>query len=52
MEFEERWGDFCECGIGSVNPELNSPKNPYLEGSLGNWRAKRSRPGAGTQTAS
>lgn len=38
VEFDDRWGDFCECGIDSTGED----RNPYLEGALGNWRARRS----------
>ncbi len=38
VEFAERWDGFCECGIDSIGEE----RNPWLEGVLGNWRAKRS----------
>ena len=46
VEFEESWDDFCECGIGTESriegDKEGEDRNPYIEGALGNWRAKRS----------
>lgn len=36
VEFTDQWDAYCECG---VDPDLG---NPYINGSRGNWRAKRS----------
>ncbi len=41
VEYEERWPLFCECE--DLFPSAKTgPVNPYRNGTLGNWRAKRS----------
>jgi hypothetical protein len=35
-KYSEIWRTFCECGIVP-----SSPGNPYIRGTLGNWRMKR-----------
>jgi hypothetical protein len=35
-EFSNQWKTFCECGIAP-----GDQKNPYLIGTLGNWRKKK-----------
>jgi hypothetical protein len=37
VEYEEQWPLFCEC-----DDLVTGTKNPYRNGLLGNWRAKRS----------
>jgi hypothetical protein len=37
VEFSEEWETFCNCGR-----DPSGVHNPYVYGSLGNWRAKRS----------
>lgn len=37
IEFSDEWGLFCECGI-----EPGNVFNPYVLGTLGNWRAIKS----------
>lgn len=37
VEFSEEWETFCNCGR-----DPSGIHNPYMYGSLGNWRAKRS----------
>lgn len=37
IEFSEQWRVFCECGFDPAQTH-----NPYVAGSLGNWKALRS----------
>ncbi len=39
VEFSDRWGTFCECGI-DLKPR-DGKFNPFLAGTQGNWRTKR-----------